>query len=107
MKSVLVAGSVLYACTGVFADIVDSQSAFKISGEYIAEESNLNENAESPTSDSELVDLSTTTIVATYETINESGTTAKAELASGKFQDRKVLLTGKINDPRTLSLRFK
>lgn len=107
MKSVLVAGSVLYACTGVFADIVDSQSAFKISGEYIAEESNLNENAESPTSDSGLVDLSTTTIVATYETTNESGTTAKAELASGKFQDRKVLLTGKINEPTDIVIEVQ
>ena len=67
MKIVLAAAMLMYACTGVFADAVDTQKAFKISGKYIAEESNLNENAESPTSHSGLVDLSTTTIVVTYE----------------------------------------
>ncbi len=107
MKIVLAAAMLMYACTGVFADAVDTQKAFKISGKYIAEESNLSEDAVSPTSDSGLVDLSTTTIVVTYETTNESGTTAIAELASGKFQDGKVLLTGKINEPTDIVIQVQ
>ncbi|MDE0093548.1 MAG: hypothetical protein OXO49_03480 [Gammaproteobacteria bacterium] len=107
MKIVLAAAMLMYACTGVFADAVDTQKAFKISGKYIAEESNLNENAESPTSDSGLVDLSTTTIVVTYESTNQSGATETAELASGEFVDGNVLLTGEINEPTDIVIEVQ
>ena len=107
MKIVLAAAMLMYACAGVFADAVDTQKAFKISGKYIAEESNLNANADPSTSDSGLVDLSTTTIVVTYETTNESGTTETIELASGEFRDGRVLLTGKINEPMDIVIEIQ
>ncbi len=99
VKSILGLLVLVSASLTVLASTVDSQRAFTIRGTYIADDSSVYESVETTPNEAERIDLSTTIVEVTYKQTNEAGESETVELATGKFVDGKVSLTGKIDEP--------
>lgn len=83
----------------------DSSNAYKIVGQYIAIEPDPTEAIDPATSEqADLADLSTTTILITYEVENEDGVTETVELASGSFVDGEIVFEGEIDEPTEIKI---
>lgn len=108
MKKVLVFVTSVCAMVSVNADSLDSKKTFKLSGEYIAVESNLPEGTVAQTPiETETVDYSSGEVLVTYPSTNENGEAETVELASGTFVDGKVSLAGEIDEPTSILISVK
>ena len=108
MKRVLVFLTSICAAVSVTAESLESEKVFKISGEYIAVESNLPVGAvENPPNQLETTDFSAGEVLVTYQSRDENGESKTVELVSGKFVDGKVSLIGEIEEPTDILISVK
>ena len=83
----------------------NSSNAYRILGQYIAIEPDTKEAADPATSEqSNTADLSTATILITYEVENEEGEVETVELASGSFVDGEIVFEGEIDEPTDIKI---
>lgn len=108
MKKVFVFVTSVCAAVSGIADSLDTKKTFKISGEYIAVESNWPEGTVASTPiEAETVDFSLGEVLVTYQNISANGEIETVELASGKFVDNKVSLMGEIDEPTEVLISVK
>ncbi|MCY3884975.1 MAG: TlpA disulfide reductase family protein [Gammaproteobacteria bacterium] len=106
MKSILGFIVLVSAASTVLANAVDTQGEFTIRGTYIADDSSVYESVETP-NEAERIDLSTTIVEVTYKQTNEAGESQTVELATGTFEDGKVYLAGKIDEPMDILIAVR
>ena len=83
----------------------NSSNAYRIVGQYIAIEPDTKEADNPATSEqSNTADLSTATILITYEVENEDGEVETVELASGSFVDGEIVFEGEIDEPTDIKI---
>lgn len=99
MKRVLGFLVLFGAASTVLASTVDSQRAFTIRGTYIEDDSSVYESVEVTNNEAERIDLSITVVEVTYKQTDEAGESQTVVLATGKFVDGNVSLTGEIDEP--------
>ena len=82
-----------------------SSNAYRIVGQYIAIEPDTTEAANPATSEQpNAADLSTATILITYEVENEDGKVETVELASGSFVDGEIVFEGEIDETTEIKI---
>ena len=82
-----------------------SSNAYRIVGEYIAIEPDTTEAVDPATPEqSNTADLSTATILITYEVQNEDGEVETVELASERFVDGEIVFEGEIDEPLDIKI---
>ena len=81
-----------------------TSTAFEISGEYIAIDSDSEPQFVQQDSDTQEVDLSNATIILTYETFNENGESEVVELGEGHFVENEVTIEGQIDTPTEVDI---
>lgn len=82
-----------------------STNAYRIVGQYIAIEPDTKEAADPATSEqSNIADLSTASILITYEVESEDGEVETVELASGSFVDGQLVFEGEIDEPTDIKI---
>lgn len=75
----------------------DSQTEFRINGKYISIESSTPQDTEATVNESKSENLPAARVVVSYEITNESGISEVVELASGRFVDNKIQLSGYVD----------
>lgn len=83
----------------------NTSNAYRIVGQYITIEPDATETTPPATAESaESADLSTATILITYEVEKEDGETKTVELATGNFVDGKIVFEGEIDEPTEIKI---
>ena len=83
----------------------NNSNTYRIVGQYIAIESDTAEAIDPATAESaDAADLSTATILITYEVEDEDGETETVELATGRFVDGKIVFEGEIDEPTEIKI---
>ena len=87
----------------VIADNQDFENSFQVVGKYHWVESNMVEDA-CNTNDQKARNLESATIEITHDVTSAAGDIETIVLASGKFEQGKVVLTGSIETPATVHI---
>lgn len=105
MKALLRAFLVVAMTLALMGASENNSNTYRIVGQYIAIEPDTTEAIDPATAESEeSADLSTATILITYEVEEEDGETKTVELATGSFVDGKIVFEGEIDRPTDIKI---